>query len=361
MQEEVLNFVESALERTSPGKAFTASVLAALPALTLSTKAAAIGATAAKGGVTAKAAGALGLFSAIAAPLLVILGNYASYRMSMDEASSDEERGHIKSLFRRAMMLTLLFSVALAVPLYWVCRRQDNAGLFGVMLVTAIFVIYFLTIFGLAFATLRARRRHMAQFLADQYGGKYPPAAYEYRSRLSLLGLPIVHVRIGDRFDVVRGPVKAWIAIGSSHAVGVIFASGGIAIAPISFGGIAIGLLPFGAVAVGMFAIGACSLGVWADGGLAIGWQVFGGCAIAWNAATGGVAVAHDFAMGVIARAAQANTDIARQVVESNAYLRAAETASNHPVLTMLIWVIPVSLQGWVVTQARRRRERATA
>jgi RNA polymerase sigma factor (sigma-70 family) len=357
LQEEVLNFVEGALGRTNPGKAFTLGVLAALPALTISAKAATVGAAAAKGSATAKAAGAMGLFSAIAAPLLVILGNYASYRMSMDEASSDEERGHIKSLFRRALGITLLFSVLLAAPLYWACRRQDDAWLFGSTLIVAILVIYFLVILVLAFATLRARRRHLAGLLADQYGGKFPPAAFEYRSRLSMFGLPLVHVRIGDRFDVLRGPVKAWVAIGSSHAVGLIFASGGLAIAPISFGGIAIGFLPFGAVAVGILAIGACSLGIWADGGLAIGWQVFGGCAIAWNAAMGGVAVAHDFALGVIARAMQANTDIARQVVQPNSFLRYAQMASNHSLLTMLIWVVPVSLQAWVVTKARRRRE----
>src|SRR6202042_191077 len=102
-----------------------------------------------------------------------------------------------------------------------------------------------------------ARRRHLAEILANQYAGKFPSAAFEYRSRSSLFGLPLVHIRIGDRFDVMRGPVKAWIAIGSSHAVGVIFASGGIAVAPVSFGGIAIGLLPFCAMGGGPVSLGA--------------------------------------------------------------------------------------------------------
>jgi len=144
--------------------------------------------------------------------------------------------------------------------------------------------------------------------LAEQYAGNFPKAAFEYRSRWSLFGLPLIHVRTGDRFDVMRGPVKAWIAIGSSHAVGVLFASGGLAIAPIGFGGIAIGLLPFGAISLGIFSLGAVSLGIWAYGGLALGWQVFCGCGFAWHAATGGVAVARDFALGGVARAAQANT-----------------------------------------------------
>ena len=57
LQEQVLAFVEGALEQTSPGKAFTLGVLAALPVMTTSAKAAAVGATAAKGSAAAKSAG----------------------------------------------------------------------------------------------------------------------------------------------------------------------------------------------------------------------------------------------------------------------------------------------------------------
>lgn len=49
LHQQVLAFVEGALERTGPGQAFTLSVLAALPAMTFSAKAAALGA-AVKGG-----------------------------------------------------------------------------------------------------------------------------------------------------------------------------------------------------------------------------------------------------------------------------------------------------------------------
>ncbi len=115
----MLAFVEGALERTNPGKVFTLGVLAALPALTISAKAATLGAAAAKGGATAKAAGAMGLFGAIFSPLLVIFANYSSYRMSMDEAHSDEERGHIKAIFQKSLVATVMISSALAVPLFW--------------------------------------------------------------------------------------------------------------------------------------------------------------------------------------------------------------------------------------------------
>jgi RNA polymerase sigma factor (sigma-70 family) len=357
LHEQVLAFVEGALERTNPGKVFTLGVLAALPALTISAKAATIGVTAAKGGATAKAASAMGLFGAIFMPLLVIFGNYSSYRMSMDEAQTAEERGHIKSLFRNSLVCTLIISAVLSVPLYWTCRNQQDSTLFWATLTTGVIVIYFLTVSAFSFGSLQTRRRYLAGLLARECAGNFPPAAYEYRSRSSLFGLPLVHVRLGDRFDLLRGPVKAWIAIGSSHTVGVIFASGGIAVAPLSFGGIAIGLLPFGAISMGMFPIGAISFGVWAYGALAFGWQICCGCGVAWNAAMGGIAVAHDFALGGIAHAAQANTETAKQFFQQNLFFRCAQTVSNHGLLMMLAWVIPVTLLAQVMKRARRERE----
>lgn len=357
LQEQVLAFVEGALERTNPGKAFTLGVLAALPVLTISAKAATIGATAVKGSTTAKAAGAMGLFGAILTPLVVLFGLYSNYRMSFDEAQSDEERGHIKRLFQNSLVCALVISAVLAVPLNWAFRTQNDASLFWSLLFCQTIAIYILTIAAFVIGSIAARRRYLAGILANQYAGNFPPAAYEYRSRFSLLGLPLVHVRIGDRFDVLRGPVKAWIAIGSSHAVGVIFASGGIAVAPLSFGGIAIGLLPFGAIAMGMFPLGAISLGVRAYGGLAIGWQAFCGCGFAWNAVMGGMAFAHDFALGGIAHAAQANTEMAKQFVQQNLFFRCARTVLNHGFVMMLAWVIPLVLLSRVVARARRQRE----
>jgi RNA polymerase sigma factor (sigma-70 family) len=361
LHEQVLAFVEGALEKTNPGKFFTLSVLAALPALTISAKAATLGTAAAKGGATAKAAGAMGLFGAILSPLLAFTGLYANYRMARDEAHSDEERGKIKAIFVKSFVAALTFAAAMAVPLFLAVRNRDHPSiLFWSLLLSQAIVVYFLALLAFVLASLRARRRHLAEILAKENGGNFPPAAYEFRSRLSLFGLPLVHVRIGDRFDILRGPVKAWIAIGSSHSVGVIFASGGIAIAPVSFGGVAIGLLPFGAISMGMFSIGAISLGVWAYGGLAIGWQVFCGVGVAWNAAMGGMAIAHDFADGRIARAAQANTEIAAQFFGQSPFFRCANIISDHGIWLMLGWIIPLALQSRIIARARRRREHST-
>lgn len=359
LQEQVLTFVEGALERSNPGRAFTLAVLAALPALTISAKAATIGVAAAKGSATAKAAGAMGLLGALLSPLVVIFGNYASYRMSMDEAENDEERGHIKRMFRNALIYTLIVSAVLGVPLFMAVRDAHDVTVFLGLWFSQMIVAYFLIIMLSVVSGLPARRRHLKRLLAEETDGDFPPAAYEYRSRWSLFGLPLVHVRFGDRFDVVRGPVKAWIAIGSSHAVGVIFASGGLAVAPISFGGIAIGLLPFGAISLGIVSLGAVSLGVWSFGALAVGWQVFCGCGVGWNMAAGGMVLAHDFAMGGIAHAAQANTVLAGQYIRKELFFRVSQVLANHQLLLMFVCFTPMLLQARVVRRARRRREQA--
>ena len=358
LQEQFLAFVEGALAQTTPGRTFTLAVLATLPAMTLSSKAAALGAAAAKGSAAAKSAGLLGVLGAVLSPLIIIFGNYANYRMSVDEAHTDEERGKIKKIFFRSLLVALGISALSALPLLWWYGSHLDVL---VLLLAQTIVIYFLVIAGFIFSSLPGRRRYLAGILATEHGGTFPNAAFEYRSRASLLGLPLVHVRIGDRFDVLRGPVKAWFAVGSSHAIGVLFASGGLAVAPISFGGIAIGLVPFGAIALGMFSLGAISMGVWAYGAAAVGWQVYCGCGFALNSAMGGVVMAREFAIGGIAHAAQANNDLARQFVARGLFFRIAQAIANHGFWLMLLWVIPVTLQARVIARARRRRELVNA
>lgn len=73
LQEEVLNFVEGALERTTPSKAFTVGVLAALPLVATTTSATAAGLAAAKGGATAKSATSAGAAGAVVTAAILFL------------------------------------------------------------------------------------------------------------------------------------------------------------------------------------------------------------------------------------------------------------------------------------------------
>jgi hypothetical protein len=152
------------------------------------------------------------------------------------------------------------------------------------------------------------------------YRRRPPRPAWEYRSKLELLGLPLVHLRFNSS-AVQRAPVKACIAAGD-FAFGLLFAFGGLAIAPVNVGGIAIGFMPWGGAAIGLLAIGGFALGGWVFGGFALGWQAFGGCALAWNAAMDGLAIARDFAVGGVAHAAQANSEIASHFLKTSPFFR---------------------------------------
>jgi len=248
----------------------------------------------------------------------------------------------------------LALFIPLAAVVLWLTRNQPDRWYLSGLLAT-ILVLIFLPAFWFFTSSRRSQREYYARILAQEYSGVFPKPAWEYRSQLSLLGLPLVHIRVGDRFGILKEPVKAWIAIGG-RAIGGLFAFGVLAIAPVSIGGLAIGGLSIGGLAVGAAALGGIALGVWPlFGGLIIGWQAFGGCfAVAWNAAAGDFALAHDFALGRIALAAQANNEIARQFIESNFFARCAQFINEHWLWLNLLWAIPFFVQ-WRISRRNKR------
>ncbi len=147
-------------------------------------------------------------------------------------------------------------------------------------------------------------------------------------------------------------PVKAWIAAGEC-AIGVLFACGGLAIAPVSIGAAALGLVACGGATIGIISLAGFACGAWAVGGFALGWQALGGCAVAVNAASGGLAIARDFAVGGIAQAAQANTELARQFIHGQFFFRLTEILTHYLGWLNLLWLIP--LTGWWRLAAQRK------
>jgi hypothetical protein len=137
----------------------------------------------------------------------------------------------------------------------------------------------------------------------------------------------------------------------------VLFAFGRVAVAPVSIGAMAIGLMPWGGLALGVFAIGGFALGGWAFGGFVFGWQSFGGCAVAWNAAQGAIAIAHHFASGGLAQAAQVNNEIASRFMKESFFFRSMEMLSRHLVWMNLLWFLP--LIAWWRALAKRAGKEA--
>ena len=356
LHEQVLAFVEGALERTSPGKAFTIGVLAALPAFTISAKAATVGVAAAKGGAAAKAVAASGLFSATLAPALGFLGNYFGYRTGMDGAQSDYERDYIRRFYRKLLACILGFWAAYGLLVIWAKQIVMDRHLVFSSLVIGLVLPFTFVLFASGIFWLRAPRKFMAQLAAKGVAAHPAKPAWEYRSKLALLGLPFIHVRVRGGLTTPAKPVKAWIASGD-YAVGLLFASGNLAIAPVSIGALAIGLFSFGGCAVGLISLGGFSLGLWSFGVLALGWQVYGACAIAWNAADGGLAIAHNFAVGGIASALQANSDAARSYFGQTPFFHRPRRFLLSLACLNLVWVVPMLLRWRVVAAGRRRTD----
>jgi RNA polymerase sigma factor (sigma-70 family) len=351
LHEQVLAFVEGALERTNPGKAFTLSVVAALSGITISAQAATIGLAAAKGGAAAKSFGATGLLAAISSPLLIIFGNYLGYRMGMDEARTDNERQFIKIFYRRILTLTASLTTLLAVGL--LLLRPPHLSLaakFGIVFMSA--VIFFLVSVLVNMLTTNAeRKRYYTRILAEDHDGVIPKPAFEYRSCATFLGLPLVHIRIGDRFDALKKPVKAWIAVGN-FAIGGLIAFGGIVAAPFGVGFFSFGLIPFAGIAVGLVPVGGIAIGGWTYGALAIGWQSLGCFSIALNIAAGNIAIARDYAMGHLAIAAQVNS-AAPELLLPAWYSKGGEFLQRYSLWINFIWIVPLFIQWRIVAKQK--------
>ena len=355
LHEQVIALVEGTLERTNPGRTFTIGVLASLPALTFSAKAAAATATAMKGGATMKAAASGGLLTMLSAPLMVFFGNYLGYKMGLDEAGSEEERGYIRSFYGKVCLLALLFfGVFMAATAYVYRGRQEPTFWFMMVFVGAV-LSYLVSLLGFAVAAVGKRRIYQAKILEQRHGGAFPKPAWEYCSRLSFLGLPLINIRIGDRYDLLKPPVKGWIAAGN-NARGGLIAFGAVAIAPFSVGCLAIGIVPFGGMTCGVFPMGGIALGLYSFGALAIGWQSIGCFAIALQAAMGCFAMAHQFATGDIARAAECNSAAATYFMNSQWYFGLVQAINRHWFFMNLVWLLPLFIQSRIIARNRQNQ-----
>jgi len=345
LQEQVLAMVEGALGKSNPGPAFTLAVLATLPALTFSAKAATMGA-ATKGGATVAGAGSLGWLGAILLPLLAFLNLFGIWRVSHQAARSPRER-RVYLIYYPVLAGSIVVFYLLAC---WLLAHGDalvknNPTLFA-SLMTGLILGYFLLIGWLSRWYNRAvKQARWEQKPVEVAEAPHCPV-WEYRSRLQLLGLPLIHLRTGGwQNGKVPQPVKAWVAISDGFAFGLVFAYGSVAVAPVSIGACAVGLLAYGAMAVGGLAVGGFAFGLWAFGAFGFGWQASAGCAVAWNFASGGqYAIAHQYALGPLARAAQVNTEGVRQLWKSNLFLKTCWKLVPYFFWLMWLWSVPLMI-----------------
>lgn len=126
--------------------------------------------------------------------------------------------------------------------------------------------------------------------LAQQYTGRY-----EYKSRRTFKGIPLIHICIGRGICRAKGIIAIGTIAQGAVAIGLLsmglVSVGCVGIGLIAIGCLALGILAgFGSIATGIFAFGGIAVGIVAFGGLAIGQYSLGGCAIAGKIAKGGYA-----------------------------------------------------------------------
>jgi len=352
LNERVREVVEGVLSRSAPGKAFTLSVLAAMPVTSLSTSAAALGPTAAKISGPAKAAAGPGLLGALLGPAVAGLGVYLTYRASLDDALSEGERRFVRRFYQFLFGATMAFLLASAPLIIWggdLSRAHPAlyGGLASGLMAATVTVVASLILWS------RRQQKRLTESLVKLAEARCGPA-WEYRSRVRLLHLPLLHIRLGGDWATRRQPVKAWIAVGDV-AYGAVFAFGGVAVAPLCIGGLAVGLVAMGGLASGLVGFGALSVGVWAVGGCALGWYAFGGCAVAWKAALGAITVAHDFALGGGAYAAHANDSAAKEFMRQSTFFPGVVAAARYSVWLQLLWILPLCWWWRMLRRARIR------
>jgi RNA polymerase sigma factor (sigma-70 family) len=354
LQDEVLTFIEGALQRSSPSKVFTVGVVAALPVFASSASAATVGVTAAKGAATSKGAALLAFLTPVAGLLTGCAATLLSYKMSLERAGSDLERDFIKRLhlifIAFVLMPVALVLGALSARPWAISHPSMYTGL-----IFACMSAWIPATAGLVF-WIKRRSSQLTGLVSrsDQTPVPSSTRKYEYRTSTCLLGLPLLHVRFGSTWVNTNRPVKAWIAAADDAAIGVIFAFGGLAIAPIAVGGFALGGIVFGGFAGGLLCYAGFGFGAWVIGGLASGLMAVGGCVSGWIAALGGIAVSHQFAVGGVALGPHANDATANAFIQGTPFFHYAFLLVTKWLWPVLLASLVPSMWIWHVTRPGR-------
>ena len=358
LHEEVVAFVEGALERSSPGKMFTIAVLAGLPGLALPASAATIGTTALGSGTLAKSAGVAGMLKLLAGPFTGIANTFLGHRIGMNTARTERERADVNRGMRILLIGVALFVASFALyPLAGnALEDHATAGVWFGLMGSAVFSIWLVRSVVQLLAEARQlrteeRARHPELFTDDDAG---PNGCREYRSRWTLLGLPLVHVYFGIPS---RGapPACGWIAIGD-RAIGVLVGIGQISFGFLSIGIVSTGVISIGVLGVGLLTVGTLAIGFTAIGTVAIGVQAFSGfCSLGWNTAISGTfAAAREYAAASHAFAPHANDAVARRFLAEN------YSSSNFEWVLGSLCALTVGVSSWYAWKTRKPVEAAT-
>ena len=337
--------VEETLVRTAPTGVFAGEVMLAMPLMVgpavvvletgaasgavakTMTTAGVVGGAVAKGGLAVKAISLLAVLPA----LLGGFEDFIKFRARHKKIEDARERRRVAWAY-----LTMNAAVGAATLGFFVVPSR-----FGPNPPKAYYVCLGVGIIAAFWISVLAKRRVNRDAPAEEpwptASGADELAAYERLSAMRVCGLPLWHVRLGSKCGWRRPVVRAWIAVSDGRSVGVLFALGKGAVAPISMGVGAAGIF-----SLGVFSAGGCAIGL-----AAVGWVGCGVVAAGTHAAKGIFAAAGELAVGFGVAAPHANDVVARAFFHEHGFLEVSDYVGRFAMAAaMLGWVVPLVLTG---------------
>jgi len=160
LHEQVLAFVEGALEKTAPGKNFTLAVVASLPFAVASAKAVTVGSVIAKGGTAAKGVLTIGTFGSVFA---LLGGLYLTLRSQVDNTKSPRERRFLQEMIGLRAVVLLTGGAAY----FWLVKQHSTNQLIQDILSAAL--LFLIASVGALSSAYTQRRQQQIQIEDGTY------------------------------------------------------------------------------------------------------------------------------------------------------------------------------------------------
>lgn len=315
LQKSMIKYVQDTLVKSKPGIGFTAAVMLAINSVSPPAKAAVIGVSAVKTGSLFKLASVLAVLVSFSG----LISTFFGLRASLDQSRTQQERLQSIKIVTQFMLFAAIFVAGMFTLKFVALSYQGHVSLFMIAahLWLLTFVFSYLILVNHMFKAMRGLRIqerifHPEAFLsqADQKNAKQG----EYKSHIKLFGFPLFHFKF-TKPEVGDKPAVGWIA-GGNLAYGLLFAWGGVAVAPVSVGIISVGVISVGALGFGLIGLGLVGIGIIGFGASAIAYKAYASLsAIGWQSAfSNGFSMAKDAAIGPIARATHVNNEQAAEI-----------------------------------------------
>jgi RNA polymerase sigma factor (sigma-70 family) len=344
------SFVEESLKSTKPGVAFTAAVISAIGSVSPPAKAAAYGASAAK----ASSFFTFSAFIALLASASGLISAFFGLQAALAQTRTANERNLVVKTVVVFMSWAIVFVVGQIAFKYTAQAIPEQALLFTVLsqLLVFAFVFAYLRLVSQMVNAMKTLRVHERLFNPDAFRDSASQKGAKQReviSRIRIFGVPLFHFQFGMPEHNYK-PAYGWVA-GGTYAYGLLFAWGGVAIAPISVGIVSVGAITVGAVGIGALSLGTVAIGIIGFGASAVAYNAYASLSsLGWQSAfSQGFSVAKEAAIGPFAYAEHINNEAAAGIAQLRLF------DANYPWLLALIALLVIVPAAWHSHTVRKR------